>query len=63
MKPCPGCHGTVGPYVDSIGAVSKGPTFPSNNKYQVICSTCGMRGPFSRPDVETAEEAWDRLPR
>lgn len=51
LSPCPGCDSTLGPFTAS-----------PDGRLQVICSTCGLRGPYATM-VETAEQRWERLPR
>lgn len=48
LKPCQHCTSSLGPFVAA-----------PDGKRQVICSTCGTRGPYETM-VETAESLWNR---
>jgi hypothetical protein len=49
LLPCHSCGSRLGPFLSA----------PDGNQ-QVICSTCGMRGPYENL-VETAAEKWNAL--
>jgi hypothetical protein len=49
LLPCHSCGSRLGPFLSA----------PDGNQ-QVICSTCGMRGPYESL-VETAAEKWNAL--
>jgi hypothetical protein len=49
LADCFSCGSDLGPFVSS-----------PDGKRQVLCSTCGARGPYERPDL-TAEAAWNIL--
>lgn len=51
IKECPGCSSCLGPFKAN-----------QDGRPQIICSTCGMRGPYET-NVETAEQSWNALPR
>lgn len=51
LAPCPNCTSTLGPFLANPDGIE-----------QVICSTCGMRGPYANM-VGTAAQKWDGLPR
>lgn len=51
LKPCPNCTSTLGPFAGT-------PDGPR----QVICSTCGMRGPYQNSAI-SAEDKWNALAR
>lgn len=51
LKFCPGCTSDLGPFKSSPDC-----------KPQIVCSTCGMRGPYATK-FETAEQLWNGLPR
>jgi hypothetical protein len=49
LLPCHSCGSRLGPFLSA----------PDGNQ-QVICSTCGMRGPYENL-VETAPQKWNSL--
>ena len=51
LADCPGCHSALGPFKAT-----------PDGKWQIICTTCGMRGPYETT-TETAEQRWNSLPR
>lgn len=51
LAACAGCGSGLGPFKSA-----------PDGKEQIICSTCGMRGPYATR-VKTAEYLWNRLPR
>lgn len=51
LKNCPSCDSDLGPFKAS-----------PDGKEQIICSTCGTRGPYAT-NVETAEQRWNSMPR
>lgn len=51
LRGCPCCTSELGPFVSS-----------PDGRRQVLCSTCGMRGPYES-SVTVAEDGWNSLPR
>lgn len=49
LADCFACGASLGPFVAS-----------PDGRRQVICSTCGTRGPYEKPGV-SAEEGWNRV--
>jgi len=51
LDPCPACASTLGPFSARI-----------DGRDQIICSTCGARGPYADATA-TAAQKWASLPR
>lgn len=63
IKPCPSCESSLGPYLDRIGGVAREHDPDKYDKIQqVICTTCGMRGPYNTELVD-AVTLWNALSR
>lgn len=51
LMECPSCESDLGPFKAA-----------PDGKPQIICSTCGLRGPYENI-ASTAEYKWNALPR